>query len=445
MPPIYDLGQEVHATASSLFEVNTPCFVFNEAEVQANFTNFQQAMRDAWQGNARLAYSVKTNPHPWILETAQRCNCWAEVVSDQEYDLALMSGFDPRQIVFNGPIKGKVQFCRALHEGSIVNLDSAREIRWLAEIATTSPDTLSIGLRVNLNLEQYCPGQTTSGNNGGRFGYCLENGELAQAIAAVRTMGSRVRIAGLHMHVTTYSRSSQVYQTLAHHAANIAEEFGLELDFVDIGGGFFGGGVNNPGAYETYAKIIAEELSRVFNPATTTLIIEPGGAVICTPGTYVGRVLDAKDTSYDRFVTSELSRINIDHEMKKTSYAHDLIPHDGDVDRPTLPRQVLCGYTCMESDRLCVLENEIELEEGDLITISNAGAYSLSFTPGFFIERAPATYALRADGLYYCVDERRPILFGLPSTPRNASYQKPCENMQRTQDTKTTANNGEYA
>lgn len=408
---------------SKLFELKTPCFVYDEEELRANFTGFQTALQNAWGGNARLAYSVKTNPHPWIIETARTCDCWAEVVSDQEYNLACACGFAPQNIVFNGPIKGKTHFRHALHEGSIVNLDSAREIRWLEELAaerasltSQQPPTpaLAVGLRVNIDLEHFCPGQTTSGTSGGRFGYCLENGELAKVIAAVKALVPHVRIAGLHMHVTTYSRSTEVYRTLAQHAADIAETFELDLDFVDIGGGFFGGGTNNAGAYEAYAKVISKELSRVFDPAHTQLIIEPGGAVVCTPGTYLGRILDAKDTGYNRFVTSELSRINIDHEMKKTSYVYEVVPHDNNHERTPIPQQVLCGYTCMESDRLCVLENECELEESDLIVIKNAGAYSQSFTPGFFIEQAPTTYARDTHGRHRCVDEKRPLLFNLP-------------------------------
>ena len=42
-----------------------------------------------------------------------------------------------------------------------------------------------------------------------------------------------------------------------------------------------------------------------------------GGAVICTPGYYLGKIIDAKDVLGKRFVVSELSRINVDHEMKR--------------------------------------------------------------------------------------------------------------------------------
>ncbi|MEG0620432.1 MAG: hypothetical protein RR477_04795, partial [Raoultibacter sp.] len=120
----------------------------------------------------------------------------------------------------------------------------------------------------------------------------------------------------------------------------------------------------------------------------------------------------------------------IDHEMKKDSYVHSVLYNDQtprlsgaepaaaiapeleavpecpapqEEARRILPRQVVCGYTCMESDRLCVLHDEAELRVGDMMILHNAGAYSLSFTPGFFIDYPPAVYAKNAAGEYTLV------------------------------------------
>lgn len=136
-----------------------------------------------------------------------------------------------------------------------------------------------------------------------------------------RLQNAGVVIAGLHMHVTTLSRSQKVYKVLASHAAKIISEFSLEenLRFVDMGGGFYGGGEANKGAYDEYAETIKNELISVCNPEKVALYVEPGGAVVCTPGYYLGRIIDTKDVLGKRFVVSELSRINVDHEMKKTS------------------------------------------------------------------------------------------------------------------------------
>lgn len=121
------------------------------------------------------------------------------------------------------------------------------------------------------------------------------------------------------MHVTTLSRSQKVYKVLASHTAKIISENNLSdtLRFVDMGGGFYGGGEANLGAYDEYAKTITAELDEVCDTENVALYVEPGGAVICTPGYYLGRIIDTKDVLGKRFVVSELSRINVDHEMKK--------------------------------------------------------------------------------------------------------------------------------
>lgn len=384
-----------------LEKLQTPCFIFDEQELKANFNDFNSALYSAWGPNACVAYSVKTNPFPWILRCAKSCGCMAEVVSDEEYSLALDEGFNPEEIIFNGPIKGKEWFIWALKNGSIVNIDSEREIRWLEEFASSLETKgkdgsellkqMLVGVRVNIDLESFVPGETITGENKGRFGYSYEGGDLAQAISRLRNAG--IVIAGLHMHVTTLSRSQKVYRILASHAARIITENNLSdnLRFVDMGGGFYGGGKANLGAYDEYAKTISEVLDDVCDPKKVSLYVEPGGAVVCTPGYYLGRVIDVKDILGKRFVVSELSRINIDHEMKKSSYAYKLFVQK----KKPYPEQILCGYTCMESDRMCTLNNEPELSEGDLVLIKNAGAYSMSFTPDFFIQYPPAVYMIR--------------------------------------------------
>ena len=80
--------------------------------------------------------------------------------------------------------------------------------------------------------------------------------------------------------------------------------------------------------------------------------------------------------------------------MKKTSYVHEMVASA----QETLPRQIICGYTCMDSDRLFTAHDEPALQAGDAVVIRYAGAYSMSFTPQFFIEYPPAVYAVAPDG-----------------------------------------------
>lgn len=442
--------EPIPQSATAWGELVTPCFVFDEPELCANFDDFGAALRRAWSGLGRVAYSVKTNPLPWILQVARECGCMAEVVSGDEFALALSCGFDPRDVIFNGPVKPRAWLEYALGAGSVVNLDSVRDVAWTIAWAAAHPGQAHVGVRVGVDVERWCPGETVTGQAGGRFGFCYESGEAARVIGELQAAG--VDVCGLHMHVTTRSRSQHVYQVLAEHAAAVIRQCGLTPCFVDMGGGYYGGGKRNEGAYDAYAATMAEALRPVADPATCALYVEPGGAIVCTPGRYVGRVVDAKDTTHGRFVTCELSRLNIDHEMKKTSHPIHLLDAtgtrelvgvgaageeaagvagagtDGQVaataalerpgasnpstpERRALASQVLCGFTCMESDRLCTLHDAPELAVDDVLLIDFAGAYSMSFTPGFFIENAPAVYARDETGTCTLI---RPLASGQP-------------------------------
>lgn len=387
-------------TLPLLKEMQTPAFLFDESELRANFNDFNVALQKAWSSNSCVAYSVKTNHIPWVLKVAREEGCKAEVVSDDEYELALSCGFKPEQLVFNGPVKGRSCFEYAITHKSYVNIDSAREIRWAIELAQTDIN-VNLGIRANILLEKYCPGECLSDEHHGRFGFSYESGELTRVIKHLQE--NNVEINGLHMHVTTRTRSLKVYDTLSKYAARIIQELDLDLDYVDIGGGFFGGGPQNAGAYDDYALIIAKNLRKACDPSTTDIITEPGGAVVCTPGYYIGRVIDTKKIMDEHYVVTELSRINIDHEMKKDAYNLSFFTTSNEMSH----NQIICGYTCMDSDRLCTLEYAPSFEEGDFIVVNFAGAYSCTFTPEMFIWYPPAIYKI-LDGKLECLRPLHP-------------------------------------
>jgi len=103
-------------------------------------------------------------------------------------------------------------------------------------------------------------------------------------------------------------------------------------------------------------------------------------------------VLDVKDTARGRIVTTDGSRIHIDPLWLKKSYLFT-----SSASLPPHPRQVVCGYTCMDHDRLMVLENQPELKVGDQIVYHRVGNYTVTFG-GPFIRPFPEVYAETADG-----------------------------------------------
>lgn len=353
--------------------MKTPYYIIHKNALDDNFQKLQSALKKHW-GNSIVGYSYKTNALPWIAKHFDKLGCYAEVVSEDEYNLAKFLGVRQDRIIYNGPIKTKETFVDAIKNRCIVNVDSQRELDWITEFDAPSK---RIGIRVNFDIERLCPGQSQCAEEGGRFGFCLENGEFAKVVD--RLQKANVTISGIHLHTSSKSRGLEIYSAIALTACSIQEMFHFDLDYIDVGGGFFGGLPAKP-QFEEYISLIGGILSTRFDKKRTKLIVEPGMAVIGAPISYVTTVIDVKNTEFNRFVVTDGSRTNIDPLMTKSYYYHSYVRRkEGQV----LSKQVICGYTCMEHDRLFEAVNEPELLVGDEIIYDKVGAYTMCLTPLF--------------------------------------------------------------
>lgn len=374
-------------------ELKTPYYVIDQKALDDNFEKLNRALKEHWS-NSIIGYSYKTNALPWVIRHFDRFGCYAEVVSEEEYRLAKLVGVKNGKLIYNGPVKTKETFLEAVREGCIVNIDSQREIDWLDELPTQNR---AVGIRINFDIERMCPGQSQCPEEGGRFGFCYENGELSKTIARLRE--KKVRISGLHLHTSSKSRGLDIYRAIATVACTVQKEFHFDLDYVDVGGGFFGGLPTKP-QFDEYMALMADILSTQFDKKRTKLIIEPGMAVIGAPVRYVTTVLDVKDTQYNRFVVTDGSRTSIDPLMSKSSYFH---AYERSGSSAIVPKQIICGYTCMEHDRLFEATNEPALLPGDRIIYDKVGAYTMCLTP-LFIKYFPDVY-VEHDGIFTQVRE----------------------------------------
>ena len=373
--------------------MNTPYYVIRKGTLDGLMTDLKESLDQYWN-NYTLGYSFKTNSLPWLVKYMHQAGYYAETVSADEYEMAVKCGYGSK-IIYSGPVKTKESFLNALSNGCIVNIDSKRELRWLDDFQGRA----SAGLRVNFDLEEYCSGESQMGDEGGRFGFSYEAGELESAISELKK--KHVHLSGLHLHCSSKTRSIGIYKAIAEICCEIVKKYQLDLEYLDIGGGFFGGVPGKP-AFHDYFREVSQILRPVFDPERTRLIVEPGMSLIGASMDYVTSVIDVKKTNRNVFVTIDGSRTNIDPLMRKTGYTYDIMYKT--VNRKLADKQVICGFTCMEADRLITLNDTAELEEGDKIIFRKVGAYTLSLTP-LFIEMFPDVY-IENDGTFENVRSR---------------------------------------
>ena len=369
-------------------DLKTPYFVINKDFLDEELQKLKNALQMSW-GNYIIGYSYKTNAFPWVIEYFRDNGCYAEVVSDDEYKLAKSIGSD--KVIYNGIAKSKDTFLDAVRKHSIVNVDAEYEINWLAEL---EPHNYEVGIRINFDLESKCPGQTQCGKDGERFGFCYENGELKKAIDKIEEKG--VKVVGLHLHKSSKTRMPDIYRAIAEIAVEISEKYSLNLKYVDIGGGFFGG-LNSKPQFPEYFDMVAGILKQRFNPKETALIVEPGMALIGAAVDYYSSVVDVKKSTRNTFIVTDGSRTQIDPLMTKTSYFKDIV-RKGNDSREVQARQIISGFTCMEHDRLFEVLNEAEILPNDQIVYHKVGAYTMCLSP-LFIKWFPAVYVKERENI----------------------------------------------
>ena len=373
----------------------TPYFHIEESGLDQDAALLKNSLTAGW-GNFIVGYSVKTNSLPWLLEYMKRQGFYAEIVSATEYRLARRIGFPDQHMIYNGPIKEKYVFCRILLAGGIVNLDSSEEPLWLEELTQQYPERVfSVGVRVNCDIAALCPDEVLVEEEGGRFGYCYENGKLEEILTRLRSMKG-VRLAGLHLHSSTQSRTVTVYAALARMAVQIARQYSLRLSYVDMGGGYFGGRDDKPD-YGDYFPAICQELRSYFSPEETVLIAEPGVSLISRATTFVTTVLDIKEIRGRVYLVTDGSRTNLNPLVTRHVYPHHIEYMTSPEERPLIKSQWVTGFTCMEYDRLFEIQDGPQLQRGDRIIYDTAGGYTMCLNP-LFIHYFPPVYVTRRDG-----------------------------------------------
>ena len=377
-------------------ELSSPCFILDEEELSRSINGFRDALQESFT-DFTLGYSVKTNSLPYCLNFVRSKNCFAEVVSADEYHVVKLCGYKTNQIIYNGPLKSKETFLEAVKGGAIVNIETKRELAWLGELPKDG--VFNVGLRLNINISQISIEDADGANDNSRFGFSDQTSEFSDALSVINGLPN-VHLSGIHIHRTAHSRSVRFYRNSLRYACEIIRKYRLLLDYIDIGGGFFGIFSQKP-TYREYVCAFKEVLVE-YGMHTLSVIVEPGNALVASCFHFLSEVIDVKHIEKERwFITIDGSRNDLDPFFRKDGYMYDVY-YTGEG--PSVPEQVISGCTCLEYDRLFTLYDGTLLQSGDKILFKNVGAYTMCLSP-LFIRFFPNVYAV-SGGQFKLVREK---------------------------------------
>ena len=380
-------------------EFGTPIYLFREEDFVKNYKEFV-ACFNKYYSKYQLSYSYKTNYTPAICKLVKSLGGYAEVVSDMEYTVARAVGYEPCQIVYNGPYKKELAK-ESLLNGGIINVDNLEELKHICKIANENPaKNLGIGIRVNINIGQHFIS---------RFGIDSDSSDLQKAFDIVAGV-KNLEVVGLHCHVGQ-SRTVEAWSNRATIMLALADKYfpNKAPKFIDMGSGMFARmeeslakqfGDNIP-TFEDYAKAVAvpfaEHYKHLPQDEKPILMTEPGTTVINSYIDFIGKVESIKHIKGREFVVLNCSKDNLGDICKMKKMPLQIVHVN--PEQEMLNEAEFVGYTCLEHD-VMYPDYKGSLGVGDYVIFGNVGGYSNVSKPPFIFWNCPII-GEKADGTYY--------------------------------------------
>ncbi|HEY2240242.1 MAG TPA: diaminopimelate decarboxylase, partial [Streptosporangiaceae bacterium] len=221
----------------------TPLFVCDEADLRSRCSDY----RDAFGPDAGVFYAAKAFCSKAVLRWVSDEGLGVDVCTGGELEVALAAGVPPEQITLHGNNKTVAELTRAIEAGvGHIVLDSFEEIARLALIV--NPDGMTpparrprVLVRVTTGVEAHTHEFMATAHDDQKFGFSLSSGAADEAVR--RVMASQdLELAGLHSHIGSQIFDTAGFEVAAHRvlelAVRIRDEHGVEIEELDLGGGF---------------------------------------------------------------------------------------------------------------------------------------------------------------------------------------------------------------
>ena len=393
LPPSAGLTPEGHLAVggcdlvSLAEEHGTPLVVYDEGALRAA----ARAYRDAFAAHApdaRVVYASKAYFGLAMLRLALEEGLDVDVASGGELHAALRAGFPPDRIWAHGNNKdaGEVRALLDAGVGQVI-VDSLDEIALLARIAGERGVRQRVLVRVTPGVKPSTHAYISTGQLDSKFGFSLEGGLAAEALAAVRARPA-LELVGLHCHIGSQLFELSSYRAAAALLADFAAAAdGEDLTLMNMGGGL---GIaytreDRPPPIEDYAEMVmgavAEEWARVGLPRPR-VAVEPGRSVVGRAGLNLYRVGTVKHIPGVRtYAAVDGGMSDLIRPMLYGARYEVIVANRADAEATTSLR--LVGKHCESGDVLAQEALLPEVEVGDLVCLPATGAYGVAMASNY--------------------------------------------------------------
>jgi ornithine decarboxylase len=320
----------------------------------------------------KVFYAVKANPAPAVIDAMLKAGLRGFDCASLNEIEQIFNADPTAEIAFMHPVKSRKTIEKAYFEYGvrIFAFDCMDE---LEKILTSTNDAHDLTLVLRLAV----PNSDAQLPLSGKFGAHPDQAHIL--LKAARVHAARL---GISFHVGSQTMSPDAYTNAVELVGGIIMRSGIDLEIVDIGGGFpsvYPG--MQPPALMSYMKAIKNALMRLPNAKKIEFWSEPGRALVAESTSLVAKVELRKDGAL--YINDGTYGSLFDAGHCAFKYPVRLIRTKTPSKAPLAPFSFY-GPTCDSIDTMkgpFYLPNDVR--EGDYIEIGMMGAYGQSMRTDF--------------------------------------------------------------
>lgn len=376
-------------------EYPTPFHIYDAKGIVDNIRRFIKAF--SWAKDFKEYFAVKATPNPYIMRLLQKEGVGADCSSLAELILCEKVGITGDDIIFSSNDTPYEEYAKAMEMGAIINLDDITHVAYLEKHGKL-PTRLAF---------RYNPGPLKHGGNTiiglpEEAKYGMTGDQIIEAINYCKNHG--VNRFGLHTMVVSNELDINgligTAELMFDLALRVKKETGIEVDFIDFGGGI---GVayrpeETPVDYEALSAGIKEAYERMIlgnGHSPISLAFECGRMVTGPYGYLVATAIHRKDI-YKHYIGLDACMANLMRPALYGSYHHITVV--GKENAPLDHVYDVTGSLCENNDKFAIDRKLPKINIGDRIVIHDAGAHGHSMGFNYNGKLRSAELLLNEDG-----------------------------------------------
>ncbi len=360
-------------------EFGSPVYVYDAYKIESQYKRLTAAFSNV--KNLKINYAAKALSNISVLKFLKNLGSGLDTVSIQEVQLGLVAGFKAQNIIFtpNGVSLEEIEEVAEL--GVQINIDN---LSILEQFGSKHPD-IPVCIRINPHVMAGGNTNISVGHIDSKFGISIH--QIPHLLRIVEN--TNMHINGIHMHTGSDILDIDVFLYASEILFETAKNF-RNLKFIDFGSGFKV--PYKKGDIETNIEELGKKLSSRFNEfcgnygKELTLAFEPGKFLVSEAGIFLAKVNVVKQTTSTVFAQVDSG---FNHLIRPMLYGsqHEIANISNPDGRERFYSVV--GYIC-ETDTFANNRRISEINEGDILTFKNAGAYCFTMASNYNSRYRPA-------------------------------------------------------